>query len=139
LPIFQHCYFGGVSYVKNEKIDNAERAQIKQLNDKVYDALKSNNFDNLKSLMSPKLQEMIGQDFGQAIEKVSGALFNSKNYALLDEYRLSEAGTGNVPFTILSGSDHDTPYRLHFAVASDDSYVSLILLDTKPIPPLWLC
>ena len=121
----QSCKLGASGTWKNENIDKDKKEQIKNLNDKLFKAITSNDVAGVKALMSDKLLEKGAADLDKLINQVS-ASFKSESYRILDEYnvRNSTAGIGN---TLPSGISGDNDYVIKYKALNEEMYVSLLL------------
>ncbi len=125
LFILQSCNFGGSGIWKNDNIDKDKKEQIKIINDKLFNAIKSNNIDGVKALMSDKLLEKGEPELDKLIKQVS-SFIKSDSYRIFDEYNVHNSTTG-IGNTIPSGITGDNDYVINYQALNKEMYVSLLL------------
>lgn len=125
--IFQSCNFSTSTFKKDQSINASTRQEIKSLNDKLFNAISSNNFKIIQPIMSPGILEKFNSDSNKFISQISSLKVDS--YNILDEYFV-QASSAETSVTVLSGNDDDNDYTFTFECLNKDSYVSLLLLNT---------
>lgn len=121
----QSCNLGTSGTWKNENIEASLKSEIKVLNDKIVEAVTTNNSGLFKDLMSEKLKEKNGGKIDKFIEQFSKVIKN-KEYKILDEYHVknSTTGFGN---TVISGAGGDNDYVIHYQAMNKEMFISLII------------
>jgi len=116
------CSIGTTNW--NDHIDANSRTQIKELNNKLIEALQEKNSRKLKEIFSDKLNKTSAADLDILLAKVENYLV-SPNFKILDEYKTNAAiGTTTSVFKGVSG-EYD--YKVNFEVMNKETFVSLIL------------
>lgn len=123
------CNFSTTGTWKNETIEENKRKRIKTLNNKLFEALFTNDAGKLKELMSDTLKRSFGEESIKSLEQLN-ASYKPETYTVLDEYNVSnaKAGVENV-LTASNGNDHD--YEVNYLALNQEMYVSLLLAPDK--------
>lgn len=109
----------------NERVDQDERNQISQLNDRLYAALGRNDIPAIKALLS---DHVLRADAGKldSLIPVVGKSCQGSGYTVHDEYYTRSLVEGVT--TTLTSNDHgDNNYVFAYHALSKEMYVSLLL------------
>lgn len=127
--VLHSCNFSTTGTWKNETIQESKRKRIKTLNNKLFEALFTNDAEKLKELMSDTLKRSFGEESINSLQQLN-ASYKPETYTVLDEYNVSNAKAGmeNVLKTT-DGNDHD--YEVNYLALNKEMYVSLLLAPDK--------
>jgi hypothetical protein len=117
------CNIGTSGIWKNDNIEHEKKAQLKALNDKLFNAITNNDASNLKAMMSDAAIQS-GGDINNFTDQVSAAL-KTDSYKILDEYYVQSSTTG-INNTI-PGIAGDDSYVINHLVSNKEMFVSLLL------------
>ncbi len=125
----QSCNVGTSETWKDENIDASLKREIETLDNKVIEAIASNNTMLLKKIMSEKLLEKSGKNIGQLIEQV-GRVISSKNFNILNQYHVKNSTTG-IGNTVLSGISKENDYIIHYQALNKEIFISIIIPENR--------
>ena len=125
----QSCNIGTSETWKDENIDASLKREIETLDNKVIEAIASNNTMLLKKIMSEKLLEKSGKNIGQLIEQV-GRVISSKNFNILNQYHVKNSTTG-IGNTVLSGISKENDYIIHYQALNKEIFISIIIPENR--------
>ncbi len=120
----QKCSIQTPEIVKNEYISVDVKEQIKKLNNKFFQGLKSRDFSTIKSLMADTILNM-GIENNGFINTMSSVI-NTENYKVLDEFHIKNLAPGENTI-IASGKADDNDYSLNFTPLNKETYISLLI------------
>jgi len=120
---FQSCNVGTSGIWKNDNIEKEKKAQVKVLNDKLFNSIASNDATNLKAIMSDSLLQQ-GGDMNNFVNQVH-AVFKADSYRILDEYYVQNSTTGIT--NTIPGISGDNSYVINYLALNKEMFVSLLL------------
>ena len=123
--VFQNCELGGSVFLKNDSIDKNIKEQINNLDNQLFKAIKTNNPDLIRGLMSDSLLKKGGQVIDILLNQVSASI-KLESYKILDEYYIKNTAK-NMFNSIPSGLSAENGYILNLKTPSKEKYVALLL------------
>jgi hypothetical protein len=124
----QGCNFGASKTMMDENIKQSLKIEIEALDEKILEAVTSNNPELFKTVMSDRLIEKSGDKIDQMIEQVSN-LFTVKDYRVLNQFHVtnSKPGIGNTVFSGISGLND---YKIQYQAENKEMFISLLIPKT---------
>jgi hypothetical protein len=110
---------------KNEAIEAGQREELHKLNDQLFNLLKANKIEELKSMMSKELLE--GDPINRTVELIS---LQSKagTYDILDEYYLKDKAEEPGSLLINADAKGDDAYTLKYNQSiTQENYVAFLI------------
>ncbi|WP_373397483.1 hypothetical protein V8V91_23450 [Algoriphagus halophilus] len=121
----QSCNVGTTGTWKDENIEQSLKTEIARLDEKVLEAITTNNSDLVKSIMSDKLLEKIGKDIDQLIEQ-AGNVITTTDYRILNQFLATNSTTG-LGNTVISGVNGLNDYFILYQALNEEMFISLII------------
>ncbi len=123
--LLQNCTGGGTVVWKDNDINPTVRNEIKQQNNKLFNAIKEDDTRAVRAMMSDSLLRVISvTDLDELFAKANSN-FNFDTYRILDEYYVENTTTGttNVIHPSLSSND----YLINYNTLNKKAYVSVLI------------
>lgn len=114
----------------NDNIPSNIYKEISDLDNKIFQAIKSNNPQTISDIFSPKLLEN-GGDKMDSIFQVTSGFLNDADIKKLDDLYVENA-TQNVSNTIFSGLTNDDDYIIHYKALTKNVFISLNRVTLEP-------
>jgi hypothetical protein len=117
------CQETQVGTYRNENIDPEVLEEVRALDAQVVEALRDNDSEGLKRLMSDDLKASVSEDLSGFMERAQRSI-ESKQYITVDQYH--RVGTANETVALISGTDKDDDYIIQYQSITNESFVSVI-------------
>ncbi|MCC8426018.1 hypothetical protein [Mucilaginibacter sp. UR6-11] len=123
------CHRGNNGIWKNDEINSDIKAQLAQLNRKLFNSIMAKDIDAVKALLSDKLIQKSGNKLDTLVN-TSAQSFAAKDFEVLDEYYTKHHVKGT-PDT-LSPNKNANDYLVSYKAMNEEMYTSLLV--TKGLP-----
>lgn len=124
---FFGCNLEASGIAKNNEIKQAIRDEIKSLNDRLFQAIRTNNPDEVRELLSDEVLKQQSKAEIDTLLKQLTAAVQTKKYRILDEYYVSNFSSG-VPNVIPSRTYDDSKYTIHYKALNEEMVTSLMII-----------
>lgn len=121
------CNIGkkGPGTYHNEQIDKKLRAEIGEMNKKVYTYMCSNDFDALSAMFSDTLMDAVNTGFTQKFIPQMARVMKGKNYRIFDEFYTVRAKARDT-LNLISGKGDDA-YNIVIFGMTPETYTSMLV------------
>lgn len=123
--LFSSCNFGAAGSWANDNIDKEIKADISELNKKLFEKLVAKDMDGAKQLMASDLLKTAGKGIDTAIMAIRSRV-NTTSFTIIDEYYTKNTAT-NINNTLLSTHGNDNDYIINYLALNKEMYVSLLI------------
>ena len=114
------------------------KSEISALNEKLFKALKNDNKQKVKDLLSTVFLKEGSVGLDSVIETAHRYILDANSYSVSKEFYI-ENSTENVSNTIFSGLSGDYDYIFHYLALNKEMYISMLVPNTEPDQILITC
>jgi len=126
LLIFSGCEVNKNSTFINENIPEDIKNTVSEIDNKVIEAIKANDYDSFKSKLSDKLKEQKGDANIRSLFNKVSMLLKDKGFKYKDQFYVVNKDK-NVSNTIFSGFSADNDYIVNYRALNNKMFISLLL------------
>lgn len=122
----------------DKNIPENTKSEISALNEKLFKALKDNNKQKVKELLSAVFLKEGSVGLDSVIEAGHRYILEADSYSVAKEFYIQNS-TENVSNTIFSGLSGDYDYIFHYLALNKEMYISMLVPNTEPDQILITC
>jgi hypothetical protein len=122
----------------DKSIPENTKSEISVLNEKLFKALKDDDKQKVKELLSTVFLKEGSVGLDSVIETAHRYILEANSYSVAKEFYI-ENSTENVSNTIFSGLSGDYDYIFHYLALNKEMYISMLVPNTEPDQILITC
>jgi hypothetical protein len=115
----------------NDHIDPNVRAEIAQIDKKLFDAFYAKDVKSVKQLMSKGLLDSAGSNIDTIVAKV-GSTIRTKSFTVVDEFYTTNAAVGG-GVTLMANKGNVNDYTIQYKALNSKMYAVLLKSEGMPI------